>query len=331
MKRRNFLAILGGTAAGLPVGALAQNRSSIATVGILGTITGDDPVFIRLKKLFLAEMESLGWVEGKNIRYPWLLVSDGKIDSIRARARELVALKPDVIIASIPPAVAALREETSTIPLVFWLVDDPVGRGFVESIAQPGGNITGLALADPSLGGKWLQALKELAPDLTRVAVLFNPTSQSFSTEYRDSVDAAARTFGIETESAAVNDTADIEKAVGAVGSKTNAGIIVLPDAFTVANRAAIIGKAGQLRLPVIYPFRLFAADGGLFSYGVVQDELFREAAIYADRILRGAKPADLPVQFPKKFELVLNLKTAKAMGITVPPLLLARADEVIE
>src|SRR5215831_12511208 len=174
MNRRDFIVLLGGVAVGLPAVGGAQNRQSMASVGIFGTIAGNDPVFIRLKKLFLGEMESMGWIEGKNIRYPWLLVSDGKVDSIRAGARELVALKPDVIIASIPPAVAALREETSTIPLVFWLVDDPVGRGFVESIARPGGNITGLTLADPSLGGKWLQALKEFAPDLTRVAVLFN-------------------------------------------------------------------------------------------------------------------------------------------------------------
>jgi putative tryptophan/tyrosine transport system substrate-binding protein len=331
MKRRDFIVLLGGAGACLSVIARAQNRPAMATVGVLATIPEEDPVFVRLTKLFTDDLEKLGWADGKNIRYVRRAAFDGKLETLRSRARELIAANPDVIVASNPPAVTALRQETSAIPLVFWLVDDPVGRGFVQSIARPGGNITGFMLSDPSLGGKWLQALKELAPGLSQVAVLFNPTSQSFSAEYRESIDTAARAFEVRTASAEVHDAGEIEQVMTSIGSGTNAGVIVLPDAFTAANRATLIAIADERRLPVVYPFRLFTVDGGLFSYGVVQEELFRQAASYVDRILRGAKPADLPVQSPKKFELVLNLKTAKAMGLTVPPLLLARADEVIE
>ena len=267
-------------------------------------------------------------MEGRNLRidYRWAAA----LDRMPIYAAELVGLAPDVIVVQSNPGLAALRQATLTIPVVFVSVADPVGSGFIESLARPGGNITGFANFEPSMGGKWLEILKEIAPSLTRVAVIHHPKTSANLAILR-AVEAAAPSFGVTLTAAGVHDAAEIEGAITAFAGEPNRALVVVPHPLTVVHRELIIKQATQHRLPAIYAFRYFAAEGGLISYGIDQTDMFPRAASYVDKILNGAKPADLPVQAPTKFELVVNLKTAKALGLTVPPTLLTSADEVIE
>jgi putative ABC transport system substrate-binding protein len=281
---------------------------------------------------FRKGLNELGWIEGKNIRIEtrW---GGGNPERVRAYARELVQSAPDVLVTNGTPSTAALKHETSSIPIVFAVITDPVGDGFAASLSRPGGNITGFSAYDSEMGGKWVQLLKEIAPGVTRAALLFNPrTAPGGGTALmRPFYDTAARTLAVELMPMPVLETDAIEGSLASHAAQPNAGLIAMPDGFVLVNSALVIRLANELRLPAIYPFRFFAADGGLMSYGVDTADLNYRAASYVDRILKGANPADLPIQTPTKFELVLNLKTAKALGLKVPESFLLRADEVIE
>jgi len=246
-------------------------------------------------------------------------------------AKELVQLNPDVLVGITTPATAALRNETHTIPIVFAIVNDPVGSGFVASLAKPGGNITGFANIEASLSGKWLELMHEVAPSVSRVGFLFNPRTAPFAPYYLDTFRSVTSTLKIEAIEAPVQSTAEVEAVMTKLGRESGAGLIIMPDTFTYANRETIISIANRDRLPAIYPFRVFAVAGGLLSYGIDLANSLRGAAMYVDRILRGAKPNELPSQLPTKFEMVINLKTAKALGLSIPDRLLITADEVIE
>jgi putative tryptophan/tyrosine transport system substrate-binding protein len=280
---------------------------------------------------FREGLEQRGWSEGRNLRvdYRWAGIDPGRI---RGFAAELVATAPEVIFAHSTPVTSGLLQATRNIPIVFASVSDPVGDGIVASFARPGGNVTGFTNVEGSMGGKWVEILKELAPVVTRVGFLFNPTTAPGGGSYfLRRFEAAAPSFQVQPIAIPVEDAADIERVLASLGAGGNGGLIVNSDIFAVGNRAAIIAAAGRQRVPAIYPFVFFLADGGLVAYGTDVKDLFRRAASYVDRVLRGEKPANLPVQAPVKFELAVNLKTARALGLTVPPTLLARADEVIE
>jgi putative ABC transport system substrate-binding protein len=272
----------------------------------------------------------LGWVEGRNFRadYRW---PAGDLDRMRAIAKEFVDLKPDVMFAGNTPSVVALLRETHTIPIVFTNLSDPVGTGVVGGLASPGGNATGFAAYEYSLAGKWLEILKEIAPAVRRVTLLFNPETAPYAPYYLSFIKTSAPAFGVEANAASIRSISEMEAAIEAQARAPGGGLIVLPDTFTFSNRAPLIALAARHRLPAVYAVRGPAIDGGLLSYGPDTVDLYRRAAAYVDRILKGEKPADLPVQTPTKYELVINLKTAKALGLDVPPTLLARADEVIE
>jgi putative ABC transport system substrate-binding protein len=289
----------------------------------------DDPILRAFIAALRQELEQLGWIEGRNIKldYRW---AHADADRFRVLAKELVALQPDVIVAVTTTAANALKRETTGIPVVFVNVVDPIGSGLVASLSRPSGNFTGFIHFEPSMASKWLEMLKQVAPSLTRVAVLYSDKTLPSHGVYTRAVEVAAPSFAIMPISTPVNDAAEIERAIDAFAGKPNGGLIVLPDATPVENRDVIITRAGRNRLPAVYPFAFFVRDGGLMSYGVDAMDRYRQAASYVDRILKGAKPADLPVQMPNKFELVINLKTAKALGLTIPQSLLLRADEVI-
>jgi putative ABC transport system substrate-binding protein len=280
-------------------------------------------------KAFWDRLQELSWVEGLNLQLDrrW---AAGDPDRFRAYAAELVALAPDLLLADATPSASALLRETKTIPIVFCRVGDAVGSGFVESLARPGGNVTGFTAFETSMGLKWLGLLKEAAPRLTHIVLLFNPKTAPHVETFLRSIQAAASSLGIVAEPARVQNTTDIEQAISAAG-QAGAGLAAMPDTFLVDHRGLIIQMAAQHRVPAIYTNRLFAAEGGLMSYGFDVLDMYRRAASYADRILRGARPSELPVQTPTVFQLVINLNTANALGLTVPPSLLVRADEVIE
>jgi putative ABC transport system substrate-binding protein len=273
----------------------------------------------------------LGWTEGRNIRIDarWGALDDA--ESRRRSAQELVALQPDVILAQNTPPAASMLQQTRSIPIVFVIVADPVGSGFVASLARPGGNATGFTVMEPTIAGKWLELLKEIAPRVKRVALLFNPATAPYADIYVKPFKAAATSLGLDAIAAPVHNGADLESVAAAQARGLNGGLVVMPDGFLNVHRAEIISLAARYRLPAIYPWRFFPELGGLFSYGSEQRELFRLAATYVDRILKGAKPSELPVQAPVKFELVINLKTARTLGLDVPLHLLQRADDVIE
>jgi putative ABC transport system substrate-binding protein len=330
MKRREFITLLGGAAVTWPFAALAQTPP-IRRIGVLMNRPASDPDAQASAAAFNAAIEKLGWNNGRNARieYRWAAAEP---KALRAAAAELVSLKPNVIVASATDGLAALREETRAIPIVFVSVSDPVGQGFVASLARPGGHITGFTAFEFSISGKWMQTLKEIAPFISRAAIIFNPMTAPYFASFVQPIEAAASSLGVETIAVPVRDAAEIEaKVMAALGRERKGGLIVPSDAFTSIHRTQIIALAARHRLPAIYAFRFFPADGGLISYGIDRVDLYRQAAPYVDRILKGANPGDLPVQQPTKFELVINLKTAKALGLTVPPTLLARADEVIE
>jgi putative ABC transport system substrate-binding protein len=324
--RREFITLLGGTALAWPLAGHAQQPPRI---GVLTPFNDRDTEGQSRVSAFREALREAGWVDGRNIRieYRW---AAGDPDRIRAYAAEIVGLAPEAILANSTPVLAALRKETQTIPIVFSGVSDPVGVGFVASLARPGGNLTGFANFEPEMGGKWLQELKAVAPSVNRVAFILNRQNASWASLFRE-IEAVAPTLGVDATAVEGRDAAEIERAITAFGGQSKGGLIVQPDGITSAHRQLIIDLAAKHGLPAVYPFRFFAADGGLMAYGVNAVDQFRRAASYIDRILRGAKPGDLPVQAPTKFELVINLKTAKALGLKIPEAVLARADEVIE
>jgi putative ABC transport system substrate-binding protein len=326
MRRREFITLLGGAAAAWPLGAQAQQSEKVRRIGVLMPLAESDQEARILVTTFVKGLEERGWTVGRNVSidYRW---AAGDAQRIRAFAKELIEQNSDLIVARSSPVVAALMQLTRTIPIVFFQVVDPVGQGFVANLARPGGNATGFALFDPTIGGKWLGLLKEMAPRVARVALIYNPHTAPFAGFFFDSVSAATSSV----LRVPIRHASEIEPSVTNFAKVPNGGLIVLPDAFTLTNRKLIAAMAAQHRLPAIYPYRQFATTGGLMSYGTDPAEGMRQAAVYAGRILKGVKPADLPVQTPTKYELVINLETAKALGLDVPPLLLARADEVIE
>ena len=327
MKRREFVAVLGGAAA-WPLAGHAQQPERVRRVGVLIPWPESDPVAQRSVTAFALALGRFGWVEGKNIRIDYRFAA-GDPTLLNTYASELVGLSPQVILASTPQAVAAVRQQTETIPIVFVLVVDPVGLGLIQSLAHPGGSLTGFSALDAPLMGKWLQLLKEVAPDVTRVAVIFNPDTTAAAL-FNGAIEAAAPSFGMTVKLAPVHDATVIEEAVAAQAHEPGGGIICLPDSFSVTHADAISVAATRHKLPLIGPPPLVRA-GGLISYFIDIVDVHAQAASYIDRILKGANPADLPVQYPTKFSLIINLKTAKALGLTVPPSMLDLADEVIE
>jgi putative ABC transport system substrate-binding protein len=330
-RRREFITLLGGAAAAWPFGAWAQQPGRMRRIGVFVNLVEGDREGKRSVEAFQHDLRKLGWIEGRNIDvdYRWSPGADTR--RIRATAADLVASSPDLILASATEGLAAFGDATSSIPIVFVSVSDPVGQGFVSNLARPGGNITGFTAFEFSMGGKWIGILKEIAPDLAHVAVIFNPKTAPYFALFLRSIETAALSVGVRWVAAPVNDAADIEQAIAALAREPNGGLICPSDSFTSVHRNTIIPLAARHRLPAIYAWREFAPDGGLVTYGIDRVDLYRRAASYVDRILKGTKPGDLPVQEPTKFELVINLRTARALGLTVPDKLLVAADEIIE
>jgi len=325
MRRRNFITLVGGAIA-WPLAVRAQQPERMRRIGVLMPFAKDNPEGQARTAAFLQELQKLGWTEGRNLQIEYR----GDTDDLRKAATELVTSSPDVILGNGTPAVAALQQATRTVPIVFASVADPVSGGFVASLAKPGGNITGFTNVDYGIGAKYVELLKEIAPHVTRVGVIRDPTSTA-SIGQLAAIQTAARSFGLEVSPLGGRDARDIEQTVTEFARGSNCGLITVGSPLTVNNRALIISLAARHRLPAVYPFRSFVDDGGLISYGPDSVDPSRQAAGYADRILKGEKPADLPVQSATKFELVINLKTAKSLGLTVPSSLLSRANEIIE
>ena len=329
MRRREFITLVGAAAAARPFPAGAQQADRVRRVGVLTSFAENDPVTQARVAAFQQTIERLGWSEGRNIRTEYRFAA-GQYDQFQRLAKDMVALQPDVILAQTTPIATALQRETRTIPIVFVYVSDPVGTGLITSLARPGGNLTGMLLYEQGIAGKWLEMLKEIAPRLARAAILGNPKSGPYSYFLRY-LQAAAPGLAIELVPSPVASAADIERTVKSFAREPNGGLLLPPDQTTISQRDLIVALAARHRLPAVYAIRTFVASGGLIYYGVDEIDAIRQASIYVDRILRGAKPADLPVQAPVKYETVLNLRTAKALGLDVPPTLLVRADEVIE
>ena len=326
MKRREFITLLGGAAAGWPFAASAQQADRVRRIGVLMGYAENDPETKARIAAFLQKMQQLGWTDGRNlqIEYRW------ETSDLRKAALELVAHSPDVIFASTTPAMAALQQVTGTVPIVFNQVADPVTAGFVASMAKPGGNVTGFTSIEYSIGAKWLELLKEIAPHVTRVGVIRDPAVTTSIGQF-GAIQSVARSFGVELSALGGRDARELENNITEFARGSNCGLITVAVPLTVNNSSLIISLAAQHRLPTIYPFRFFVANGGLGSYGPDTIDPYRRAAGYVDRILKGEKPADMPVQAPVKYELVINLKTAKALGLNIPLSLQQRADEVIE
>jgi putative tryptophan/tyrosine transport system substrate-binding protein len=329
MKRRKFITLLSSAVATWPLAARAQQPDRMRLIGVLMGYAESDPAGQSQFAAFRGGLAKLGWTEGSNLRLE-LRWGAFDPDRIRTFAKELVELRPDAILGRGTPETSALARETRTIPIVFALVSDPIGSGFAASLAHPGGNITDFTVNDPEMGGKWLELLKEIAPRTVRVALLFNPenTPPKF---YIPSVQAAAPSFAVQASAAPVHAKDEIEGVIAAQARNPGGSLIVMPDVFNTTNRDLIIALAARYGVPAIYEIRIFAESGGLIAYGPDYVEQFRQAPEYIDRILKGVKPADLPIQTPTKFELIINLKTAKALGLTVPPPMVGRADDVIE
>jgi putative tryptophan/tyrosine transport system substrate-binding protein len=331
MKRREFITLLSGAAATWPLAARAQQGERVRRVGVLSNFAESDLEAQSMVEALHQTLQELGWVEGRNLRFDHRWAA-GNSTRIQAFAKALVALQPDVIVGHVTPAVAALQKETSTIPIVFIQVSDPIGAGFIANLAHPGGNITGFTTYEPSMVGKWVEMLKEMAPRVSRLAFLFNPQTAPFVTRYyQGPLESSARSLGIQASANPVHNASEIESVITALAREPGVGLIVMPDSFNIVHRERIIALAAQNKLPAISPYQFMVVEGGLMSYGVDLVDLFRRAAAYVDRILKGEKPADLPVQAPTKFALVINLKTAKALGLEVPLHLQQLADEVIE
>jgi putative ABC transport system substrate-binding protein len=331
MRRRQFITLLGGAAA-WPVAARAQQADRMRRIGVLVGGAEGDLQGQAGQAAFMKALQELGWTDGRNIRIDYRFAA-ADVDRMQTFAKELVSLQPDLIMGQTTTVVAALQRETRVIPIVFVIVSDPVGSGFVASLPRPGGNITGFINIESSLSGKWIEMLKDIVPRVTRAALMFNPETAPYFAYYLQPFEAAARSYAVEPIAAPVRAAADIERAVASLGDRPDTGLVVMPDTFLGirSNLDLIISLASRYRVPTIYPYRNMVAAGGLISYGTDNTDILRRAATYVDRILRGTKPADLPVQLPTKFELVVNLKTAKALGLDMPATLLGRADEVIE
>jgi putative tryptophan/tyrosine transport system substrate-binding protein len=329
MKRREFIAGFG--AAAWPCAVRAQQGERVRRIGVLMPLEENDPLAKTSVSPFIQALAGLGWTDGRNVRIDLRWGgSSGDINWIRAPAAELVGLQPDIILAGGATATSALQRETRTIPIVFASSSDPVANGLVPRLNQPGGNITGFAIQEASLGGKFVELLSEIVPWLKRAAIMFNPDAPAVSV-FMPTFETAARSLKVTPIIAPVHSDVAIETAIIALGREPGGGLVVMPDAFTFVHRVPIILAAARNNVPAVYPLSDFSRDGGLLSYGADLVDTLRRAASYVDRILRGAKPGDLPVQFPTKFEMIINLKTAKALGLTIPPNLLALADEVIQ
>ena len=329
MTRREFITLLGGAAAGSPLAARAQQGDRVRRIGVLTNLVENDPEGQARDAAFLQGLQQLGWTDGRNVRID-IRRTLGDTDRARRDAAELVALAPDVILTTGSAGVGSLLQATRTVPIVFVTVPDPVGAGYVDSLARPGGNATGFTSFEYGISAKWLELLKEVAPQVTRAAVLRDATIAAGAGQL-GAIQSVAPSLGIELRPVAVRDAGEIERAVTAFAREAKGGLIVVAGAAVAVHRALIINLAAQYRLPAVYPYRYYVASGGLMSYGPDNIDQYRRAAGYVDRILKGEKPADLPVQAPTKIELVINLRTAKALGLVMPPTLLARADEVIE
>jgi ABC-type uncharacterized transport system substrate-binding protein len=328
MKRREFIRLLGGAAAAWPLSAGAQ-QARMRRVGVFMRLLESDPVTKGYLAAFAQGLAPLGWSQSRNLQLV-LRISGGDDTSAKAAAADMVRQNPEVILSHGTETSRIMQQHTRTIPIVFTTVTDPVGSGLVESLARPGGNTTGFTNFEFSMAGKWLELLKEVAPAVKNIAVIFNPENAAMPGQLR-AIALAAPALGLQMTEAKVSDRSDIERAIDALAQTPNAGFIVLPENLVVKNRDLIIGMAARHQLPGVYSDRFNIKSGGLLSYGADTDDLYRRAASYVDRILRGEKPSDLPVQQPTKFELVVNLKTAKAIGLTIPESFLLRADEVIE
>jgi ABC-type uncharacterized transport system substrate-binding protein len=329
MRRREFITFLSGAAA-WPLVARAQN-DRVRRVGVLMAHSESDPEFKNYLNAFRDGLLKRGWIEGRNIRIDtrWGALDDAEVR--QRSAKELLALEPDIILAQNTPPTASMLQQTRTVPIIFVVVADPVGSGFVGSLARPGANVTGFTIMEPTTSGKWVELLKEIAPSVNRAALLFNPATAPYADYYFGPFKAAAALLGVEAMAAPVHSKPELESVIAAQASVSTSGLVMMPDGFLNVHRVEIISLAARYRLPAIYPFRFFPELGGLLSYGSDQREMFRTAAGYVDRILKGEKPADLPVQAPTKYDLVINLKTAKALGLSVPSILQQRADEVFE
>jgi putative ABC transport system substrate-binding protein len=331
MRRREFIAIAGGATLGWPLGVRAQQPDRVRRIGVLMGYAETDREGQAFVAAFREGLQKLGWSENRNMRIDYRWATPDDADSIQRFAKELVSLQPDLILSNNTPTTTATLQQTRTIPIVFALVVDPILSGFVAGLPRPGGNATGFIALEGTMAGKWLELLKEIAPRVTRVAFLLNPATAPYAEQFLKAFKAAAESFAVEAIIAPVYDISELEAVVAAHAREPNGGLIVMPSAFATIHRMAIISLAARYRLPAVYPFRLFTESGGLLSYGNDFIDNFRRAAGYVDRILRGAKPSELPVQAPVKFELVINLKTAKELGLDVPFHLKQRADEVIE
>jgi putative ABC transport system substrate-binding protein len=327
-RRREFITLLGG-AASWPLAARAQRGNRVRRIGVLMPYDETEPVAKPRLPAFTQALADLGWADGHNVRIDLRWGGDDT-NRMRALAQELVGLRPDIMLTNGTPATVAVQRETRTIPIVFTGVGDPVASGLVPRLNQPGGNITGFANYEATLGGKWLELLSEVAPGLKQVAIMFNPDSGPVSI-FMPSLETAARSLKVELIAAPVHRDVEIETAIRDIGREPGGGLVAIPGLFTAAHRAPIISAAARNNVPAVYTQTYYARDGGLLSYGFDTVDIFRRAATYVDRVLRGAKPAELPVQLPTKFEMAVNLKAAKALGLAVPPSILLRADEVIE
>jgi putative ABC transport system substrate-binding protein len=330
MRRRDFIAKL-ATVTAWPLAARAQQRNRMRRIGVLMGWDENDRLAKAGLDRFTQGLQELGWINGQNLQMEvrW---AAGDVNRMQAYAKELVGTQPEVILANTTPVTAALQRETRTIPIVFAAVADPVGDGFVASLPRPGGNITGFISQEAAMAGKWLQLFTEIAPAVKRVAIMFNPdTAPGGGSYFPPLLEAAARLFNVEPITAPIQSDAEIETVIGSAGRDQRGGLVVLPDAFVRVHRAPIILLAARYKVPAVYSESFWPQEGGLLSYGVDRVDIFRRSAPYLDRILRGAMPSELPVQIPTRFELVVNLKTAKALGLVVPSSILVRADEVIE
>jgi putative ABC transport system substrate-binding protein len=332
VKRREFITLIGaGATAAWPLVARAQQTERMRRIGVLMGYAESDSHAQAWYAAFREALQKAGWREGHNVQIDTRWATPNDAVMMRRFAEKLVAPQPNVILSSTTPTTIALLQHTSTVPIVFAIVADPIGSGFVANFARPGGNVTGFTFTEPSMAGKWLELLKQTAPRIARVAILFNPVSAPYADYWLNPFKAAATSFAVEAIPTPVRDRSELESVIAAQAGEPNGSLIAMPDSFTDVHRLEITSLAARYRLPAVYPFRLFAEVGGLLSYGVDRTDNFRRAAMYVDRILKGEKPAELPVQAPIKFELVVNLKTAKAIGVDVPLHLQQLADEIIE
>jgi putative ABC transport system substrate-binding protein len=329
MRRRDFIAVIGGGAA-WPIAVRAQQAGRLRKVAILRGEVAGDPEGLRNSNALIQGLQALGWTQGRNVRIE-LRWAGGSVDAMKALAKELVALEPDAIVVVSTPATAVVMQETHTIPIIFVQNFDPVGSGLVKSLVTPEGNVTGFTSYEPAIGSKWLELLKGVAPQVARVAIMYDPQTAPYAGTFLRSIEAAAPIFTVQTSAMPIQDAGTIEKAIEAFAREANGGFMVLPDVTTTVHEKLIVELAGQHRLPAIYPWRHYVTAGGLMCYAVDLPVLWRRAATYVDQVLKGEKPSNLPVQQPTKFELVINLTAAKAVGLTIPASILSLADDLID